>query len=87
MSPDSDKSNPRPANDQDLGEPIADLLDLEQDTSPTFLQVVRRKIHRRSMTSQFASFSWHLPKMILVEFWNMLVQLLNPRATQKGGRS
>jgi hypothetical protein len=87
MSPDSDTSNPLDADDQDLGEPITDLLNLEQDTSPGFLNVVRRKIYRRAATSQFASFSWNVPKMIFVEFWNMLVQLLNPRAASKGGRS
>lgn len=87
MSLEPNNSNPVPPRDQDLGEPIAALLDLEQDTSPTFLDRVRSKIYRRTTTSQFASFSWHLPKMILIEFWNMLVQILNPGATQKGGRS
>jgi hypothetical protein len=87
MSPDSDKPNPPPTDDKDLGEPIADLLNLEQDTSPTFLSVVRRKIYRRSTTAQFVSFSFDLPKIILVEFWNMIVQLLSHRSTQKGGRS
>ena len=87
MSPDFDKSDSIPINDQDMGEPIEALRDLEQDTSPSFLSSVRRKIYRRTTASQFASFSWHLPKMILVEFWNMLVQILNPDAAQKGGRS
>jgi hypothetical protein len=87
MSSDSDKPNPRPSDDQDLGPPIADLLNLEQDTSPAFLSSIRKKIYRRVMASQFASFSWDLPKMILLEFWKMLVELSNPRASQKGGRS
>lgn len=87
MSSDSDKPNPRPSDDQGLGEPIADLLNLEQGTSPAFLSSVRKKIYRRVTASQFASFSWELPKIILLEFWTMLVELLNLRASQKGGRS
>lgn len=86
MSPDPDDTNPRSSDGQELEEPIADLLNLEQDTSPTFLNGVRRKIYRRVTASQFASFSWDLPKMILLEFWNMLVEILNPRGSQKGGR-
>lgn len=87
MSSDSDKPNPRPSDDQELGAPIVDLLNLEQDISPAFLSSVRKKIYRRVTASQFASFSWELPRMILLEFWKMLVELSNPRASQKGGRS
>ena len=87
MSPDSDNANSLPIDDQELGEPIAALLNLEQETSSTFLNLVRRKIYRRTTASQVAAFSWNVPRMILGEFWKMLVQLLNPRATQKGGRS
>lgn len=87
MSPDSDKPNPPPTDDQNLGEPIADLLNLEQDASSTFLSGVRRKIYRRSTTAQFVTFYFDLPKIILVEFWNMIVQLLSPRSTRKGGGS
>ena len=87
MTADFDKSNSLFPNDNDLGEPIAALLDLEQDTSPSFFARVRRKIHRRTTGSQLASFSWYLPRMILLEFWNVLIHILNPGAPQKGGRS
>lgn len=87
MSADPENSNTLLPDDQDLGEPIAALLNLEQDTSPSFLDRVRRGIYRRTTTSQLASFSWYLPKMILIEFWNMLIQILNPGAARKGGRS
>jgi hypothetical protein len=73
--------------DVETGEPVTVLAALEQDTSATFLTVVRRKIRRRSTASQFASFSWNIPKMILIEFWGVLVQLLSPRSTPKGGQS
>ena len=86
MSSDSDKPNPRPSDDQELGAPIVDLLNLEQDISPAFLSSVRKKIYRRVTASQFASFSWELPRMILLEFWKMLVELSKPTASQKGGR-
>lgn len=88
MSPNSDKPNSQPGDNDDQQEdvPIAGLVDLEQDISPAFLTAVRKKINRRSTASLFAAFSWQLPKMVLGEFWNALVQLLQPRHPQKGGR-
>jgi hypothetical protein len=73
--------------DVDPGEPVTVLADLEQEPSTAFLNVVRRKIHRRSAASQFVSFSWNVPKVILLEFWNILVEILSSRGTQKGGQS
>jgi hypothetical protein len=84
-----DPRNRRSENEPDIdaGEPVRVLAGLEQEPTATFLHVVRRKIHRRSTTSQFLSFSWKVPQLILLEFWNMLVQILSSRPTQKGGQS
>jgi hypothetical protein len=47
--------------------PIASLADLEQEVSPQFLRTLRKKIYRRTATNQVVSFSWNLPKVILLE--------------------
>ena len=80
----SDVSNDRFADDQDAGQPIAALSALEYETSPGFLSRVRRKIYRRTAYSQLASFAWHLPRMLLVEFLQLVGDLLNPRGPTKG---
>jgi len=65
------------ANGEDqLGEPIEDLRELEQETSPQFLNVVRNKIHRRTAASQMISFSWELPKTVLMELGNLLAAVM-----------
>jgi hypothetical protein len=87
MSNDPKNSTSENEPDVDPGEPVRLLADLEQEPSAAFLNVVRRKIHRRSAASQFVSFSWNVPKVILLEFWNILVEILSPRGTQKGGQS
>ncbi len=72
-----------PDDDQQLGEPIRALSELEQDTSPSFFNIVRKKIHRRIAVSQFLSFSWQAPKVVFVELGNMFVQILNALSTRK----
>jgi hypothetical protein len=85
----SDTPIPQPENEQDVdaGPPIVELAGLEHEPSATFLSIIRRRIHRRSTASQLASFSWNMPGMIFLEFWNALIQLLGPRDTQKGGQA
>jgi len=75
-----------PGNGADEGpdEPIRELMNLERDTSPGFLSRVRRKIYRRSAVSQVATFSWHLPTVILVEMVGILGHILNVLSTRKG---
>lgn len=53
------------------GEPLRELRELARETSPEFLTLVRRKIHRRSAISNVASFSWELPKMVLLQMMEL----------------
>jgi hypothetical protein len=76
-----------PANDIDPGEPVAQLAGWEEESSELFLNLVRRKIYRRSATSHFACFTWDVPGMLLREFLEFLVHLLNPSRASKGGPS
>lgn len=59
-----------------VGEPVAALATLEQDTSPQFVAIVRKKIHRRTTVSQFMGFSWNFPRMLLLELVRMLGEIL-----------
>ena len=56
--------------EDNLGEPIAELesLEREYETSRGFVQRLRRRLARRQLSGQFVVVSWHLPKIVLVEF-------------------
>ncbi|QOY90753.1 hypothetical protein [Paludibaculum fermentans] len=58
--------------DQETGEPIQALRDQEMETSPAFTAKVRRSIHRRTTAAQVAGYSWHLPKVTLLEMARLL---------------
>lgn len=73
-------------NEGDAGEPLAALRQLEQEPSSNFLTGLRRKIHRRSLASQFASFAWEIPARLLTEIWGLLLDLMPPPKAKKAGR-
>jgi len=62
--------------------PIASLAELEQEVSPHFLGAIRKKIYRRTATNQMLSFSWNLPKVILMEMIMLIGHLLS--SSRKG---
>jgi hypothetical protein len=77
-----------PDEDPRLGEPIAALNLLEQNAPAGFFGKIRKKILRRVATSQLASFSWQLPRVISIELLTMFVQILGGfRSRKKGERS
>jgi hypothetical protein len=59
-------------NDREPEVPIRELWDQERETKPDFLVKVRKKIQRRTATAQIASYSWHAPKLVLIEMASML---------------
>jgi hypothetical protein len=65
MTPDPDES------------PIAFLKEHERDTATDFVARVRRKIDRRATASQFASYSWLLPKAMLIELAAILSHIFS----------
>jgi hypothetical protein len=67
---------------QAAGEPIASLSELEQEVSPRFMAGIRNKIYRRTAANQMISFSWNLPKVILME----LIMLIGHLFSGKNGR-
>ena len=82
MNPEAGDSANVPG-DQETGQPIRVLIDQEQEPSPHFIEQVRRKIYRRSAASQLASYSWHLPKIILMEMVRVFSHLLKAFGTNK----
>jgi len=78
-----------PGNDEevDTGQPIGMLSDLEHPARPGFMGRVRNRIERRSLTGQFATFSWYLPKVVLLEFVEMLFAFFGPSQRPKGDSS
>ena len=81
----TDGTVPPDDRDMDFGSPIAILSQLDHEPSPGFLVRVRKKIDRRVMASEFASFSWHIPKLILLEFLGAAFALFRPQTDRKQG--
>jgi hypothetical protein len=66
------------------GTPADELRSLEQGASPRFLLGVQNKIDRRRTTGQLVSFSWSLPKVILMEMVGWLSQIQELLGGTKG---
>jgi hypothetical protein len=80
-------TGPPDDEDPDTGQPIEVLADLESPTRPGFMDRVRNRIERRSVTSQFLTFSWHLPKVVILEFLEMLFEMFSPPERPRGDSS
>ena len=63
-------------NAEEQEEPIRELREQERETKPDFLARVRNRIHRRTATAQMASYSWHAPRLVLIEMASMLNYIL-----------
>jgi hypothetical protein len=53
------------------------------EPSSDFVERVRRRIYRRTTASQFVSYSWHLPRVILTEMAGVLSHILKAFGTGK----
>jgi hypothetical protein len=78
--------NPEPEAG-DAGRPIRILREQEHDTSSDFVNRVRNRIHRRAATTQAAAFSWHLPKVALLEMARLLTHLVASVGARKDSQS
>jgi hypothetical protein len=72
----------RSPDDGDLGRPALELVRLEQEPSADFVPIVRRKIYRRTAASQFVSFTWNVPGVVLRELLTMAVELFKGTKTR-----
>ena len=85
MSDDEKPVDPGNESEIDPGEPVKELAGFEYQASDRFLALVHTKIERRSTVSQFASFGWNVPKVILAEFWHALIQIVGSQGEKKKG--
>ena len=69
--------------DFDPGPPIRALRDLEREPSPRFIERLRRRIHRRTTTTQLVSYSWHMPIVVLAEMVGVFAHFLKAFSTKK----
>lgn len=83
MNPEADGPNGSADEDRETGRPIAELLEQEYETSPDFVGRVRRKIYRRITASQVASYSWNLPKIVLLEMARLVGHFAHAFGTKK----
>lgn len=83
MSDDAANSESNNEEEIDPGEPVGELASFEHAPSANFLGRIRRTLQRRATVSQIASFSWNTPLLVLMEFWLMLIQPLNPKGPRK----
>jgi hypothetical protein len=82
MNPPSDTSGNGGVG-QDQGQPIAMLKEAAMAPSSDFIGRVRRKIHRRTTASQLASYSWHMPKVVLLEMANLFGHIVKASVAKK----
>jgi hypothetical protein len=75
--------NPDAAGTEDERARLLLLMEQERETSPDFLNRVRGRIQRRTAVSHVASYSWHLPKTILLELVSLLGYLFKALGTKK----
>lgn len=76
MSPESDPPSPGSPDENDLGTPARELVQFEAEPSTSFVPIVRRKIYRRTAASQFVSFTWNVPVMVLRELLTFGIELI-----------
>ncbi|MCC6589544.1 MAG: hypothetical protein IT168_22800 [Bryobacterales bacterium] len=78
--------NPNPNSDPDPGAPIDLLHSQEEEPGADFIAGVRRKIHRRAVTAQFAAYSWQMPKLVLTEVASVFGHVVRTLASYKDSR-
>ena len=64
--------------EEDLGEPIAELRDMEEQVSKGFLGRVLSKLQRRSLVGHFATMAWTASALALFEFLGVIFSIFDP---------
>lgn len=79
-----DSHYPRDPEPDDDGERLAELSQLDLEASKGFWTRVRKKIDRRVAAGHVASFTWNLPKLVLIEFLEIAFNIFSPAKGRKG---
>ena len=70
--------------DEDLGEPVSELLELAEEPSAGFLSRIVSSIQRRNLASNFATLAWSAAAVALFEFLRMIFSAFEPRGSRQG---
>lgn len=81
---DFDPTSRTPGPD-DEDEPIEALSELGLEASGGFWAGVRKKIDRRVSAGHVASFAWDLPRLVFIEFLEIVFSLFPATKDRKGG--
>ena len=65
-------------DEEDLGEPVAELRDLEESVSRGFLGRVLSKLQRRSLVGHLATMAWTASALAFFEFLGMIFSFFDP---------
>lgn len=72
MTPEPPPPNGESESDMDdLGQPVAELLDLRLEVPDRFGRQVRGRIERRLVAGEFLGLAWAAPIMMFLEFVRM----------------
>jgi hypothetical protein len=72
-----------PVDDVDPGQPIGLLANLTEEPRAGFLEGIRRRIRRKTLTADTAQLWWAGLPFVLFEFVKMIVQLAAGRVEEK----
>ena len=71
---------------EDLGEPIAELMELEEVVSGGFLGRVLSKLQRRSLVGHLTTMAWTASALAFFEFLGMIFSFFDPgKSPEKEG--
>jgi len=71
----------------DPGLPVTELAAFEHDVSARLISRIRNAIQRRATTAQLTSFAFHLPLVLLKEFWLVLLGQFDSKKVEKDARN
>ena len=86
MMEESDRRPGDTQGEEDLGEPIAELMELEADVSRGFLGRVLSKLQRRSLVGHLATMAWTASALAFFEFLGVVFSVFDPgKSPEKEG--
>ena len=84
MSSTDDPSLEDPTDEEDLGEPIAELENFEEAVSPALIDRVLSSVRRRRFAGHVLMFTWSAFGAVAVEFLTMVHSLFEPNKADRG---
>jgi hypothetical protein len=71
----------------DPGEPVTELAAFEHDVSARLMSRIRHAIQRRTTAAHLTSFAFHLPLVLLKEFWMVMMGQFDLKKVEKDPRN